>query len=280
MENRSVHFLLKILILGVVTTIFRICCQLLLPESNQTILKPSIFVTSKTLPIAFSILAVISYSIFAYLFILMVADKRVETSKKNQGLKYSLSLCFLWSTYLFEPLPHAVSILQDSIAYVIVDSLALLVMGLGLDFFFKSKTNPKGTGAWIKTIDGLLSSLIVPTVFFLLGRLCLYNIFGIYSYFEERSLVTILWCLVTGAISSSVVLYLTSFVQNRKNSRNPLFIGITVYAINLFFFNSFMLIVFDFNPLDLLLRTFIDILAISSGLLISEKLKEISNDRK
>ncbi|MEO1770005.1 hypothetical protein [Candidatus Enterococcus ferrettii] len=274
MKNRKLSNHFKILIIGIVTTIFRIGCQLLLPASDQTILKPSIFVTSQTLPIAFSILAVISYSIFAYLFVLMIG-KKDGVSKNRPGLKYSFALCFLWSTYLFEPLPHATSILQDSVAYAAVDSLALLIMGLGLDFFFKKETSPKMI-IERKATNNSLTSIIVPTLFFLIGRLCLYTIFGVYSYFEERSLLTILWCLVTGAISSGVVLYLTKFAHTHKTSRSPLFFGISVYAINLIFFNSFMLLVFDFNPIDLSLRTFVDILAISSGLLVSNTLRRKS----
>ena len=270
MKIRKLSTRSKILIIGLVTTIFRIGCQLLLPASDQTILKPSIFVTSQTLPIAFSILAVISYSIFAYLFVLMI-DKKDGVSKNRPGLKYSFALCFLWSTYLFEPLPHATSILQDSVAYAVIDSLALLLMGLGLDFFFRKEASPKMLIERKPTNISLIN-IIVPTLLFL----CLYTIFGVYSYFEERSVLTILWCLVTGAISSGVVLYLTNFAHTNKTSRNPLFFGTLVYAINLIFFNGFMLLVFDFNPIDLSLRTFVDILAISSGLLLFDTLRRKS----
>ncbi|MDR0824499.1 MAG: hypothetical protein LBN74_05355 [Prevotella sp.] len=243
----------KILLIGVITTIFRIVIQLFIPSSTQTVLSPSLFVKDGTLPLAFSALAIVAYSLIAAMFLLVKSG--ISGTSMKQGLKYAVSLSFLWSVYLFEPLPHATSILKDSIAYVLADSISLIIMGLLLGVFFKSEEVIHGD----RINNLILILLFVPTILFVLGRLIQYKVLGIYSSFDGEPLKTILWCITVGVVSSLVVNFLSK--QGKSVSK-----GLFIYAVNLIFFNSFMLLVFDFSVVDLTLRTGIDIVAISVGI--------------
>ncbi|MGM0110290.1 hypothetical protein [Enterococcus sp. DIV0187] len=249
---------LKLLVVGLIATVVRIICQLLMPSStNQTILAPSVFIESNTLPLAFSVLSLFAYMIIGA-FILAIR------TKKGQGIKLALSFCFLWSIYLFEPLPHVTSILSDSIVYVLADSLALLVIGGLIEKFFPTESRGRSGDA-----TGIpMLSLVLPTLLFVLGRLSLYKVVGIYSFFDTHPLRTLLWCFVTGLISSVVALWLVR--QSKENSRlhRPVLVGLLLYGINYSFFNSFMLLVFHFDVIDLALRTVVDIFAVSIGVLL------------
>ncbi|MDR0922356.1 MAG: hypothetical protein LBM95_08240 [Lactobacillales bacterium] len=250
----------KILLIGLITTIFRIVIQLLMPSSTQTVLSPSQFVKDGTLPLAFSALAIVAYSVIAAMFLLVKSG--ISGTSMKQGLKYAVSLSFLWSVYLFEPLPHSISILKDSIAYVLTDSISLILMGLLLGVFFKSEEKIHGD----RINNQTLLLLFVPTILFVLGRLIQYKVLGIYSSFDGEPLKTILWCITVGVVSSLVVSWLVK--QGGSVSK-----GLFIYAMNLFFFNSFMLLVFDFSVVDLTLRTGIDIVAISIGIIVISRNK-------
>ncbi|MDR0879180.1 MAG: hypothetical protein LBN09_00580 [Clostridioides sp.] len=242
----------KIFAIGLITTIFRIVTQLLMPSSTQTVLSPSLFVKDGTLPLAFSALAIVAYSVIAAMFLLVKSG--ISGTSMKQGLKYAIALSFLWSVYLFEPLPHATSILKDSVAYILADSISLIIMGLLLGVFFKSEEKIHGD----RINNQTLILLFVPTMLFVLGRLIQYKVLGIYSLFDAEPLKTFIWCIAVGIISSLVVNWLVK--QGKLVSK-----GLFIYAVNLTFFNSFMLLVFDFNVVDLVLRTGIDIVAISVG---------------
>ncbi|MDH6363337.1 hypothetical protein M2139_000243 [Enterococcus sp. PF1-24] len=262
--------LLKIVMIAFITTCCRIALQLIMPNSSQTVLKASVFVIKGTLPFAFSLLSLLTYSLLAGLILLVS-----KVLKKNKiKLKFTLIFCILWSSYLFEPLPHAVSLFWDSFAYVLVDSLALLVMGFLLELFFPENVQPNELVNKKKTHLLSIINCLFPTILFLLGRLALYQVFTIYSAFETQPAKTLLWAFITGSVASCVTLWFSQQAQDSGKFKQPILLGITFYATNLFFFNSFMLLVFDFNLVDLALRTGIDILTISLGLLLTTLIRK------
>ena len=116
----------KVVIVGIITTIFRIIGQLLIPAGSQNVLLPSIFVKNGTMPLAFSIYGVFAYSLIAMMFLLI--SNQLSGNKIIQGLKYGGFCCCIWIVYLLEPLPHVSPI--DRITYPATDGLALIVMGV------------------------------------------------------------------------------------------------------------------------------------------------------
>ena len=135
---------LKLFLIGLITTGVRIVGQLLIPAGTQTVLAPSSFAQNGTMPLAFTLYGIFAYSVFAAMFLLI--RERMDGNRLWQGISYSLACCAVWVTYLWEPLPHVAA--MDRITYPIADSLALIVMGLFLGRMFgKERAKAENTAA-------------------------------------------------------------------------------------------------------------------------------------
>jgi hypothetical protein len=129
--------ILKVLAVGAATTVFRIAAQMVMPEAEQNVLQPSIFVKNGTLPIVFSVYALFVYSILAAAF--LIFDRGIGGGRIARGLKYGTALASIWAVFLFEQLPHGTSFLLDNVQYALIDAIALLLMGLLLGSLLTDK---------------------------------------------------------------------------------------------------------------------------------------------
>ena len=118
----------KVLLVGMLTVSCRLVFQLLIPDTDQTVLPPSIFVVKGLLPLVFTVYGFVTYSAISALFLLV--RNHIHGTKILQGIKYGAAYCALWVVYLWEPLPHQASIMIDGIAYCIADGAGLLIMGV------------------------------------------------------------------------------------------------------------------------------------------------------
>jgi len=261
---------LKIILVGTITTVFRIVGQLLIPESKvvQTVLAPSVFVNSGTVPIAITIYGIFAYSMIAALYLLI--EKNICGKKIVKGLKYGIACCLIWSIYLLEPLPHAVGMI-DKIAYPIVDSITLLVMGVAVGFLSSTDSSSADTPTqhhWIKSIP--ISKIIILSAFFYVGRLMEYLFTDIYSSFQAEPLHTIIWMIVNGIIVAIVVLWFYNHLKTNNIIKRCLLTGGVLFGADLILFNFFIPIVFAADIPDLIMRTVVDVVAITVGLSILE----------
>lgn len=188
--NKAMKNILKILLIGLVTTIVRIIGQLSIPAGEQAVLAPSVFARNGTMPLAFTIYGIFAYSLIASLFLLI--QSRLGGNRILQGLKYGLSCCAVWIVYLLEPLPHVATI--DRITYPVADSLALIVMGLLLGQLFGTS---KCSAGWQKTAIPILPALTVTACFFA-GRMIQYLIFtkktkDAYGTYQKGNFTKTLW---------------------------------------------------------------------------------------
>ena len=257
--NKFIKKIPKLLLIGLVTTIVRIIGQLSIPASEQSVLSPSIFAQNGTMPLAFTVYGILAYSLIASLFLLI--RNQLGGNRILQGLKYGLACCAVWIAYLLEPLPHVAAI--DRITYPVADSLALIVMGLLLGRLFgksESSVVPQ------KPVFPFLPVLTVTACFFA-GRMIQYLNFGIYSSFDAKPLETVLWCLFTGIVISCVTAWLNLHIRNENRIKRAMISGCLLFGVDLILFNFFMPLVFDADIPDLILRTFIDILAVTLGCL-------------
>jgi hypothetical protein len=264
---------LRILAVSAATTVFRIAIQMVLPQAEQNMLQPSVFVINGTLPFIFSVYALFVYSILVAAF--LIFDSGIKGSGIIRGLKYGAAFAFVWAVFMFEPLPHGVSFLLDNVLYALVDGLALLLMGLLIGLLLTDRNNGETFQDAVASITGKGTSaktaawVSITVVVFVLGRLLQYNVFGTYSSFEAKPAVTILWCIGAGAVSAGVTIWLCNRAEATGKYRRPLAIACLLFAVNLTFFNFFMPLVLDVSILDLLIRTGVDIAAIVLGLLIA-----------
>ena len=257
--NKTMKNILKIFLVGLATTVVRIIGQLSIPAGKQTVLAPSIFAQNGTMPLAFTVYGVFAYSLIAALFLLI--RTRIGGNRILQGLKYGLSCCVVWIVYLLEPLPHVAPL--DRITYPIADSLALIVMGLLLGWLFG---NPAQQADKKNLPFPILPALTVTACFFA-GRMLQYLFLDIYSSFDEKPLETVLWCLLTGIATSCVMVWLSRYVDSCGRIKRALILGGLLFGVNLVLFNFFMPLVFAADIPDLILRSFIDILAVTVGCL-------------
>lgn len=258
--NKVIKNILKILLIGFATTIIRIIGQLSIPAGEQTVLAPSIFAQNGTMPLVFTVYGIFAYSLIAALF-LLIRDRMVG-NRILQGLKYGLVCCAVWIVYLLEPLPHVAAL--DRITYPIADSVALIIMGLMLGWLFGKS---KRSADWQKTAFPVLPVLTV-TVCFFAGRMIQYLIFDTYSSFDEKTLETVLWCLLTGIAISCVMVWLNLHISNGNRIKRAMILGCLLFGVDLILFNFFMPLVFSADIPDLILRTFVDILTVTLGCLV------------
>ena len=260
---------LKILLIGFITTIFRIIGQVLIPESetSQTALLPSVFVKNGTLPLVFSLYGFFAYSLIVSMFLLI--RNQLSGNKISQGLQYGLSCCAVWIIYLLEPLPH-VTTLFERIIYPIVDSLAFLVMGVLLGLIL-GENSP-----FIKKKEeNNIIPLLSITSCFVVGRLLQYNVFDIYSSFHSNTIETIVWMILTGLVVASVLIWLNRYIVQSNYIKRALILGCLLFGLDLTLFNFFIPLVFTYNIPDMILRTIIDFSAVTIGCLAFRKTKVI-----
>lgn len=261
-ENNKFKFggtlikILQILLIGFCTTIVRIIGQMLIPAGTQDILAPSVFVKNNTMPIVFSIYGIFTYSIIAALF-LIIKDK-MSGKRELQGIKYGLSCCVIWIAYLLEPLPHVAFI--DKFTYPLADSIALLAMGL-LCGILLGDSKPKSRSNLSISVP-VASAMIIA---FVTGRIFQYTFGNSYSLWKEKTVETLIWCVLTGAAISVVVQCFDSFIIVKNRIRRALIIGGVLFGVDLLLFNFFMPLVFAADIPDLILRTIVDIVAVTIG---------------
>ena len=257
--KEPVKNILKLIFVGIATTVVRIIGQLSIPAGEQAVLAPSIFAQNGTMPVVFTIYGIFAYSLIAALFLLI--RKRMGGNHIRQGLRYSLACCAVWIVYLWEPLPHVAPL--DRITYPVADGLALLVMGLLLGWLF-GQTSPPIKKHRLKP---LALPVLIIILCFIAGRLLLYCVAGIYSSFLEKTVETLLWCLLAGFVSACAMAWLNRYVSGGSRIKRALIMGGLLFGVDLFLFNFFMPLVFTADIPDLILRTLTDALTVAVGCL-------------
>lgn len=255
--------ILKLLLIGLATTLVRIVGQLLIPAGEQSVLAPSHFVANGTMPLAFTIYGIVAYSLIASLFLLVGSD--IPGTRVMQGIKYGLAFSLLWTVYLLEPLPHVARL--DRVTYPLADSAALMVLGLLCGLFLGAgRTHPSET--YTSGLSWRPVSLIAGA--FVLGRLVQYHLLGIYSSYHSHPVESMAWCVLTGLVVGTILTWLGRYVKTPTQYGKALVVGLLLFGVNLLVFNFFMPLVFQADLPDLILRTVADVAAVTTGLLVSK----------
>ncbi len=100
--KEPIKSILKLIFVGMATTVVRIIGQLSIPAGEQTVLAPSIFAQNGIMPAVFYDLRNFRLPLIAALFLLI--RKRVGGNRIWQGLRYGLACCAVWIVYLFRSL--------------------------------------------------------------------------------------------------------------------------------------------------------------------------------
>jgi hypothetical protein len=265
---------LNIILIIIVITILRTMVQPFIPESGPSPFPPSYFVQSGLMPIAFLAYGFIMLGALALVFVMI--QGRLPGTKLVKGLMFSLAFGALWFVYLLEPLPHGTWQLPQALYYPVVDGVTLASLGLLLGLFVATGSKERSA---VSISPVSLAILAVPVVF-LIGRFVSYTMFHIYSSYATRSLDTLLWCLAMGLWAGIMYLMLRPGIGSKSSLAKSAFFGVIVFGINIFLNDLFMPIPFDmplwgmgiFSYEDMIVRTAMDIISVTAGVCIYEKL--------
>ena len=256
--------MVKLVLIGFITTVLRAMLQTLMAAGQQTVLAPSMFIKNGSMPLVFMVYGTFAYTMIAVIF--LIIHKNLSGGRVVKGLKFGILYSLLWSIYLMEPLAHGSPI--DKITYPIADSAVLIVMGLLLGRFIAissphEKYKFKKHSWW---------NIGLITVLFFTGRMIEYTIFNIYSLFNKSPISSVSWVIVTGIVIGLVFDYINPLMGNKGVAYKSFIFGIIIFGIDLFAFNFFIPIVFNFDILDLFTRTSVDILFVFIGSYIANKI--------
>lgn len=261
--------MVKLVLIGFITTLLRAMIQTLMPAGQQTVLAPSIFINNGSMPIVFMLYGTFAYTMIAATF--LVIHKNLSGNRIIKGLKFGISCSLLWIIYLLEPLPHVLTI---DITYPIADSVVLVVMGVLLGRFIS--TSSQSIKKYKFTKHSLLNLGFI-TVLFFTGRMIGYTIFNIYSSFDKSPANSILWVIGAGVVIGLLFDYVNPLIENKSIITKSFIFGAVIFGVDLFAFNFFVPIVFNFNILDLFIRTITDIAFVFIGSYIVNKIKDREN---
>ncbi|MDK2934985.1 MAG: hypothetical protein PWP27_2795 [Clostridiales bacterium] len=181
---------------------------------------------------------------------------------------FGFLFCMMWGIYLFEPLPHVSSTsLTELFAYPIVDGISLVFLGLLLGKFVAVDSQLSGK---VYINPNIVPLMAIPVCFLVLRVFC-YSIVHIYSSFTTNPLGTMTWAVASGIWIGVLYLFLGQGIKIESPIVKSLFFGIIVFGINLFLFNFFITLVFESDIADLIIRTMADIISVTIGVYIYEK---------
>lgn len=288
---KQLETFLKLIIIGILTTLVRALFQGFIPVVGEPLLWPSVFNDAGLMPLAFMVFGSLFYTIVAALYLLI--DKNLRGGKVFKGLKFSFLFVIIWVAYLLEPLPHVMPL--DKVTYPLADSGALLVMGLLLGLFVATKGEEKfkaeedlcqvdkqhGVEDEVKDKSmeaesikavmpmrkikfSFLNVIIIGLIFFLV-RIAMYKYCSLYSSFGVKPVETLLWAIGTGLAIGVVYELVAPYICVNHQIYRFLVFGLVFFGVNLVAFNGFMPVVFRVDMVDLAIRTVGDVGAVILG---------------
>ncbi len=249
-----------IVLISFIAILIRSVLQLLIPSSNQTVLQQSVFVKNGTLPIAFMIYGTVAFIAITLIFLLI--HKGMGGSRLSKGLKTGLIYSVVWTIFLVEPLPHGSAI--DLITYPLADSIVLVILGVLTGIFLSENSPVEKHNLGIQS----LFNISMITLIFVAGRMIEYEVFHIYSMFDQAQVKTLGWVICTGIIIGLMFEHINYTIKTKNAVKKSLIFGGIIFGINLLFFNFFLPLVLKVEIVDMSIRTIIDSASVIIGCLI------------
>lgn len=251
-----------VLIAVAIATFVRIMLQPLIP-AGANISEPSVIAAAGLLIPAFVVYAFFTYTIIALSFAMFEAG--LPWSRMKKGLIFGSLFGLIWVAYLYEPVPLAEGVsFIDSLGYPLADGLSMLLFGVLLGRFVATEPQPRE--AWKPQ-----ALLLVPAAL-LAVRLLEYNVLHIYSSYEGRTVDTILWVVITGALIALAYTALRPGVPSATPAGRSLAFGLFFYGIPIALVNFFVVLAIQVDAADMALRSAMDIAAVVAGVYLAERL--------
>jgi hypothetical protein len=232
--------------------------QPLLPNEDNDLLPPSWIVEQGLLPPAFFAYGMLVYGALGMTY--------VRLDPPGRGLRRGLTFGFLyvamWFPLLLEPLPHSAQAgWVTLIGYPLADSLGLMVLGAFLGALLPEPSRKRAAA----TSRGLrLREVSIVAGVYLAARTLSASTLPLYTWFADRPLLSTAWAAITGLCFGVMFTVCRPWLADRPRDAAVAF-TLGIVGANLLLFNGFMLLVARVDPVDLVVRTALDLVALGLG---------------
>jgi hypothetical protein len=250
--------ILRVAAAALVAILARLLVQPLLPADENPLLPASAIVEAGLLPVAF----------LAYGFIVYVALGLVyhwydpPGSGRKRGLAFAGLYLLMWIPLLLEPLPHAEGMSwQVILGYPLADGFGIVVLGAMLGTLLPEARTPPPPRSSKR--DAAIRTTAVAVTYALVRTATAASL-PLYTWFDDRPWLSSGWAVVTG-LCFGLMYALSAPRLSARRLGASLGFALVLVGANLLLFNGFMLLVAKVDPIDLLARTGLDLLALAIG---------------
>jgi hypothetical protein len=258
--------LLRLFLIAVAATIFRVIIQLLMPPTNDggAPWPPSIIVKLGLIPVVFTIYGIFVYGSLAVIFSLI--QNELPGKKIIKGLIFGLAFGLMWAIYLFEPSVSAPSTLISLLEYPIADGITLLILGIIVGRFIGVNSDVP----FIFILPSRAFAFIVFPLLLLPARYLAYTVINLDSAYATKPQGTLIWVAIVGLWIGIMYLVFRPCIASKSLIAKAVLFGFCIFGIDLLLFNSFIPLVFEYNIIKVLIRTAIDIVPITIAVFVFE----------
>ncbi len=264
----------KIIFVSLVISFLNALAHGMLPSNDSGMLGPSIIAQMGLLPLAYILYGTIWFSLLGSIFVLI--QDQLSGNKIIKGLKYGLFFALLTVIVYFEPLPHSSSSSIETV-WMLADCLPFILLGALMGLLFAENGSKKlniEKGSKLKEIP----LIAVISLMVIVGRLFNYVFFNIYSSFSNLMLNTIIWVLLWGITIGVLYYFLIRPALIDKSRKGKTLWFAAIFGVYLVMFNLAFAIIVELplmpmgalTLIDMVFRTFSDVLFASLGVLIFE----------
>lgn len=254
----------KILYLVLASVFADVILHRLFAPSIEYDFPPSFFVEKGLFLPAASVALIIWFGTLAIVFAFI--QDNLPGNRIMKGLRYGVgfaSLCFL---AIFEMCLIFNSPILGELRTSTTDGVSILFLGLLLGRFVGTDSKHFGKQEKVKRV----LFIVIPFTF-LVGRYFGYFIFHIMSAYNEKPIATFVWTLAIGMWIAVMHRLLKEASEKPPGVRAVRF-GILIFGIYWLIYNLFVLLFVNVSVLDVFVRVIIDILSVTVGIWVVEKL--------
>jgi hypothetical protein len=225
---------------------------------------PSIFIERGVFLPVVSAALLVWFGTLAVIFTLI--QMNLSGTKMMKGLRFGMAFAGLCFLAIFEMCLVFDSSLVDELRTSTIDGLSILFLGLLLG----SLVGPDSTVPSRRRKFNQKSFIVIPLLF-LIGRYFGYMIVNVMSAHSEKPIGTLLWTLGIG-YWIAVMYWLLKETRERSALDQAVRFGVMIFGSYWLIYNSFVLLFLNLSIWSVFLRVIIDVLSITVGIWVTNKL--------
>jgi hypothetical protein len=227
-------------------------------------LEQSIVVKNGLLIPVFILYATIIYSLLAIVFERI--KKYINGSTLKKCIIYGFSFFGLWVIGMLE----SCSLFGNPFIYEllsgIIDGLPIFIMCILLGLLNKRETQNNVNN------KRNFSSILIIALTFIIGRIIGYYLLRINSGISSRPALTMIWTIAMGLWIGFIYFLIYDSNPNTNYFKKAIQFAVIIYGSDIFLFNFTIALIIQVSIYDLILRTILDILFVTIGIIVYGKI--------